>query len=93
MSTVGVRELKNRLTHYLSRAKRGEEVVVTERGKPVAVLQAVHAVERPSSIEARLAKLAATGLVSLPAGRRLGRIRRVRVAGPPVSRTILEDRR
>jgi len=35
---VGIRELKNRLTHYISLIKRGEEVVVTERGSPVAIL-------------------------------------------------------
>jgi prevent-host-death family protein len=93
VGTVGVRELKNRLTHYLARAKRGEEVIVTERGKPVAILQSVAAVERPQSVEARLARLAASGLVILPTGRRLPRVRRVRVAGRPVSRTIIEDRR
>lgn len=93
MGTVGVRELKNRLTHYLGRAKRGEEVVVTERGKPIAVLQSVRAVETPKSLDARLAQLAASGLVSLPTGKLLTRVRRVRVSGPPVSRTILEDRR
>ncbi|MBI1735127.1 MAG: type II toxin-antitoxin system Phd/YefM family antitoxin [Candidatus Rokubacteria bacterium] len=93
MSTVGVRELKNRLTHYLGRAKRGEEVIVTERGKPVAILQSLRTIERPTSIEARLAKLAASGLVTLPAGKRLARVKRVRVTGVPVSRTILEDRR
>src|SRR5262249_55890290 len=35
MGAVGVRELKNRLTHYLRRARKGEEVIVTERGRPV----------------------------------------------------------
>ncbi len=30
MSSVGVRELKNRLTEYLRRTKGGEEVIVTE---------------------------------------------------------------
>ena len=35
MSAVGVRELKNRLTYYLRRARKGEEVIVTERGRPV----------------------------------------------------------
>ena len=34
MSTVGVKELKNRLAYYLRRAKQGEEVVITERGVP-----------------------------------------------------------
>jgi prevent-host-death family protein len=93
MSTVGVRELKNRLTHYLGRAKRGEEVVVTERGRPVAVLQSIDALGALVSPEGRLAKLASSGLVTLPSGERLRRVRRVRVAGIPVSRTIVEDRR
>lgn len=93
MSTVGVRELKNRLAHYLGRAKRGEEIVVTERGKPVAILQSIDAVETTTSLEGRLAKLAASGLVTLPTGTLLKRVRRVHVSGPPVSRTILEERR
>ena len=93
MATVGVRDLKNRLTHYLGRAKRGEEVVVTERGRPVAILASIASIERPQSFQARLATLAASGLVILPAGTRLTRVRRVRVSGPPVSRTIVEDRR
>ena len=93
MATVGVRELKNRLTHYLGRAKRGEEVVVTQRGRPVAILSSIASIERPQSLQARLAELAASGLVILPTAKRLTRVRRVRVSGPPVSRTILEDRR
>lgn len=35
---VGVRELKSRLSEYLSRAARGEDIVVTDRGRPVARL-------------------------------------------------------
>jgi antitoxin (DNA-binding transcriptional repressor) of toxin-antitoxin stability system len=30
---------KNRLTEYLRRTKKGEEIIVTERGKPIAVIQ------------------------------------------------------
>jgi prevent-host-death family protein len=35
---VGVRELKSRLSEYLSRVTEGEPVVVTDRGRPVARL-------------------------------------------------------
>src|SRR5260370_136696 len=49
--------------------------------------------EKPQSLQAQLAKLAASGLVILPTAKRLTRVRRVRVSGQPVSRTILEDRR
>lgn len=93
MSTVGIKELKNRLTQYLRRTKQGEEVVVTERGKPVAVIQPIRTASPLQSLEARLARLAAQGLVRLPTRAPLRRVRRIKVAGPPVSRTILEDRR
>ena len=33
---VGVRELKAKLSEYLSRAAAGEQVIVTDRGTPVA---------------------------------------------------------
>lgn len=36
--TVGIRELKARLSEYVSRAANGEQIVVTDRGKPVARL-------------------------------------------------------
>lgn len=38
MGTAGVRELKNRLSMYLDRVKRGERITVTQRGRPVAEL-------------------------------------------------------
>ena len=38
MGTVGIKELKDRLTYYLRLTKQGEEIVVTERGKPIALL-------------------------------------------------------
>jgi prevent-host-death family protein len=45
---VGVRELKARLSHYLSCAQAGEEVIVTDRGRPVVRLEpyAATALER-----------------------------------------------
>jgi prevent-host-death family protein len=37
---VGVRELRENLSEWLDRAAAGEEILVTERGKPKAVLSA-----------------------------------------------------
>ena len=91
--TVGVRELKNGLTRYLRRAKQGEEIVVTERGRPVAVIQSIGSAGNLSSREARLARLAAEGLLTLPTGPRLKNIRAVRVKGRPLSKVILDERR
>jgi prevent-host-death family protein len=38
MRTVGSRELKNRLGRYLGLVGKGETIIVTDRGKPVARL-------------------------------------------------------
>ncbi len=38
---VGVRELKAKLSEYLAAAQAGEDVVVTERGRPIVRLVAL----------------------------------------------------
>lgn len=55
--------LKARLSQYLAAVKAGEEVIVTERGRPVARLTAVGADGLP---EGRLAKLVREGRVRPP---------------------------
>lgn len=39
MRAVGVRELKNRLSEYLRGVRRGEQILVTDRGEIVAELR------------------------------------------------------
>jgi prevent-host-death family protein len=41
--TVGSFEAKTRFAHLLERAERGEEIVITRRGKPVARLTPMQA--------------------------------------------------
>jgi prevent-host-death family protein len=93
MSKVGIKELKNSLTRYLRRTKQGEEVVVTERGTPIALIQPIKAAHKAISLEAKLARVAAQGLVALPTRKPLRRVRLVKVSGKPISKVILEDRR
>ena len=38
LTTVGIFEVKNRLSELVERAARGEEIVITRRGVPVARL-------------------------------------------------------
>ncbi len=38
---MGVRELKNQLSSFLDRVKAGEEITVTEHGRPIARLTGV----------------------------------------------------
>jgi prevent-host-death family protein len=39
MKVVGIREFKDRLSEYVRMARRGEDVLLTDRGEVVAVLR------------------------------------------------------
>ena len=67
MKTVGVRELKNRLSEYLREVRRGESVLVTDRGEVVAELSAPGHGHTDAAIPAGLLALAKRGLVTLGA--------------------------
>ncbi len=67
MKTVGVRELKNRLSEYIRQVRSGEGVLVTDRGDVVAELMSpVHAAVDPT-LPAGLLALAKRGLLTLGA--------------------------
>lgn len=60
MRTTAISDLKARLSEHLAWVKRGEEVLVTERGKPVARIVPV---EPEAGGSARVRVLIARGLV------------------------------
>jgi prevent-host-death family protein len=68
MKTVGIFEAKRYLSALLERVERGEEIVITRRGKPIASLVPVGAVSYD-----RLAT-AVTRLKAFRRGRRLGNL-------------------
>jgi prevent-host-death family protein len=59
-------QLKARLSEYLARARAGEEVVITDRGTPVARLVPLSGAR---ALEGRNAELARAGLVREPSAR------------------------
>ena len=92
MRTVGSRELKNRLGRYLGLVGRGETIIVTDRGKPVARLVPPEPEpETTYSIEDLLKRLEAEGHLRR-ATRPFKRFKPIRVKGKPMSQMILEDR-
>lgn len=67
MKTAAVSELKASLSEYLSKVKAGEEVIVTDRGKPVARLVPLMGSE--TEMSARLLQLERAGLAKIGKGR------------------------
>jgi prevent-host-death family protein len=66
MRRVGLRELKNRLSHYVRQVRAGQELQVTDRGEVVAELLPPR-VTAGGAARRGLADLARRGLVSLGA--------------------------
>jgi len=92
MITVGIKEIKNNLSRYLARVKSGEEVQITERGKPIARI--IKETQRKKSIGEALAPLVEKGLITLPTrSMRRNQISPQEVPGKPVSEMVIEDRR
>lgn len=61
MIWIGVRALKTKLSQYVKEARRGEEIVVTDHGRPVARL--VGDLAPNKDIQAQVASLVNQGLV------------------------------
>ena len=83
---VGERDLKNNLSRYLDRVRNGDEIVVTDRGRPVARLLAIDA-----STD-RLSDLIEAGLVRPAVRPRRALSKPIKTAGT-VSDLVAEQRR
>jgi prevent-host-death family protein len=76
MTTVSVARLKARLSEFLAIVRGGDDVVITDRGRPVALLTALD----PGEHGGRLAELVRAGIVRPP---RRGRAAETRVGAHP----------
>ncbi len=89
---MGLREANQRFSKAIKAVKAGKEVVLTERGKPIAVIKPL---EREDKLEATLRRLEAEGLLwSGPKSEKPMPVWRspVRIKGKPISQTISEER-
>lgn len=64
MTSVSISELKARLSAFIAIVREGEEVLVTDRGRPVARLTRVRDVEQ---VESRREMLVRSGKLRAPA--------------------------
>jgi prevent-host-death family protein len=86
MISVGIKELKEKLSGYVDKVRHGEEIVVTDRGKEIALLTPI------SRERGAIKELIEKGKVRWKGGKPMG-LQGIKAKGKPVSRTILEERR
>jgi prevent-host-death family protein len=92
MKTVGSRELKNRLGRYLGLVRKGETIVVTDRGKTVAhIVPPSNERGNADGVDEILKQLEAEGHLRLGT-RPFKKFNPIQIKGKPVSQLILEDR-
>ncbi len=89
-TTVGIKELKARLSDYLRQVKSGTAVTITERGRPVGRIVPTRP---PVDVQARLKELERTGLVAWSGHKLKSSIGAPRVRGKStISDLIIENR-
>jgi prevent-host-death family protein len=85
MVTAGVKEVKAKLSAYLDKVQKGEQVIITEHGREVAVIV-------PISKERKAVRsLIEAGKAHWSGGKPRG-LAGMKLKGKPLSETILEER-
>lgn len=86
--SVSIRELKNRLSHYLDKVKKGEKLAVSKRGRIIAYITPAENTEYEGVLS-----LIKEGKASWGGEKPSGAKKKVKIGGKPVSKIVLEERR
>lgn len=89
MAIVGVRELRDRLSQYLRTVADGERIVVTQRGRPIALL----VLTQPLEEEGTLQSLVKEGRAHWAGGKPRGARHPISLQERSVADGVLEERR
>ena len=85
MISAGIKELKAKLSSYIDTVNKGEQVVITEHGREVAIII-------PISKERRaISALVDAGMAHWAGGKPKGLVG-IKIKGRSLSETILEER-
>ena len=89
---LGLREANQQFSKAIKAVRAGKEVVLTERGRPIAVIKPI---KGKDALNVALQAMVDEGLLK-PASRKgptpTPRWRPVKVKGKPLSQTVIDDR-
>jgi prevent-host-death family protein len=86
---IGLREANQKFSGLIKAVRRGKEVILTDRGKPIAKIVPIKAESREDAIK----RMEESGLL-IPARKRgpMPPFKPFRVRGKPLSQIVIEDR-
>jgi prevent-host-death family protein len=85
MTSVGIKELKAKLSSYIDRIYKGGQVIITEHGREVAMLVPI------SKERKAMTSLIESGKAHWSGGKPKG-LEGIKIKGRPLSETILGER-
>jgi prevent-host-death family protein len=88
MTQVGIKQLKDNLSRYLKKAEEGERIVVTDRGRPIAVISGLDESEETNLAWQKVEK----GLASWSGGKPAGLSEAPVIEGKSTADVVIEDR-
>lgn len=92
MQQVGTAVLKNNLSAYLRKVKKGARLIVTDHGRPVAKIIPIGD-QKTSTQEEILASLASEGFLELPPSNKRVKVhQKIDLGGDLASQYIIEER-
>ena len=89
MPSVGIRELRDKLSLYLTQVKEGKQIEITNRGEVIALLSPV----KRRNLDKELLLLLEEGTASWAGGKPKGSSHPVKGHGRQLSELVIEDRR
>ncbi|NQU64425.1 MAG: type II toxin-antitoxin system prevent-host-death family antitoxin [SAR324 cluster bacterium] len=90
METVGIRELKQNLSKYIDKTRRGEKIIITDRKKEVAFLLPFVGEESENE---KLMSLVKEGFIEWKGSKPKGSVAKPLNTSLSVSDAVIEDRR
>ncbi len=88
---VGIREAKVHLSRYLRMVRKGAEIVITDRGKPVGKIVPIEQIELP--LAERVKRLEDQGIIIRQAGELPGKIPTAIPLADNIAQKILQEDR
>ena len=87
---IGLREANLHFSKYMKIVKEGKEVVVTDRGTPIAVIKPL--LQEEGSPENRIRLLEEQGVLRQATGGKLPIHKLITIGGKPTSEIVIEER-
>jgi prevent-host-death family protein len=90
MVKIGLREANQHFSKYVKMIRYGKEVVLTDRGKPLAVIKPIH--HKEITEEERIKQLEDQGILKRTKKTKMPLHKLVTLEGKPLSEIIAEER-